>query len=474
MQKCETAPQKFKRPLKTKQIKDDSSLIGETITLKGWVRTIREQKTFAFMEVNDGSQISNLQVIIDSSLPNFSEICSKATTGSAVSVTGQVKESPGGKQAVEIGATQVEIVGETNSDYLLQKKRHSFEFLRTIAHLRPRTNTLGAVTRMRNSLAYATHNFFQERDFLWIHTPLITASDCEGHGEMFTVTTLDIDNPPRDDDKRVDYTKDFFGKKTYLTNSGQLNVEAYAMAMRDTYTFGPTFRAENSNTSRHLAEFWMIEPEIAFATLEDNMNLAEDYLRHTLNHVFDKNSEDLEFFDKFIEKGLIDRLRAVVETPAARVTYTEAIDILLKSGKKFEFPVAWGNDLASEHERFLTEEHFKSPVFVYNWPKSIKPFYMRANDDGKTVQAMDLLVPLSGELMGGSAREERPDVLEAVLKANDFDFDTYGWFLDLRKYGTAPHAGFGVGFERLIQYTTGMENIRDVIPFPRYPGHADF
>ncbi len=474
MQRREPRTEKFTRPIKTKALKDDPSMIGEEATVKGWVRTIRNQKTFAFIELNDGSQLSNLQIVVDPSLENYEEIIERATTGAAISVTGEIKKSPGDKQAVEMHASKIVILGEVDPDYQLQKKRHSFEFLRTIAHLRPRTNTFGAVTRIRNSLAYATHSFFQQRGFSWINTPLITGSDCEGHGEMFAVTTLDLNKLPKNPDGSVDYTKDFFGKPSYLTVSGQLNVEAYAMAMCDTYTFGPTFRAENSNTSRHLAEFWMIEPEIAFATLEDNMNLAEDYLYHVIDHVFQNNSEDLEFFDQFVEKGLIDRLRHLLESPPVRITYTEAIKILLDSGKKFEFPVSWGCDLQSEHERFLTEVHFKSPVFVYNYPTAIKSFYMRRNEDGKTVSAMDLLVPVTGELMGGSAREERYDVLTKIIKEKKFDLETYGWFLELRKYGTAPHAGFGVGFERLIQYTTGMENIRDVIPFPRYPGHADF
>ncbi len=474
MQKCEPRVKKFSRTIKTKALKEDPSLIGEKVTVKGWVRTLRNQKTFAFIELNDGSQLSNLQIIADSSLANFDEIVEKATTGAAISVTGELKESPGDKQAVEVHASIIVVLGDVAPDYQLQKKRHSFEFLRTLAHLRPRTNTFGAVTRVRNSLAYATHNFFQERGFSWIHTPLITSSDCEGHGEMFAVTTLDLGKLPKTPEGAVDYSKDFFGKPAFLTVSGQLNVEAYAMAMSDTYTFGPTFRAENSNTSRHLAEFWMIEPEIAFATLEDNMNLAEDYLHHVVDHLFQNNTEDLEFFDQFVEKGLIERLKHFLESPPVRISYTDAIQILLQSGKKFEFPVSWGCDLQSEHERFLTETHFKSPVFVYNYPTAIKSFYMRRNEDGKTVAAMDLLVPVTGELMGGSAREERYDVLMKILKEKNFDFDTYGWFLELRKYGTAPHAGFGVGFERLIQYTTGMENIRDVIPFPRYPGHADF
>ena len=469
MQKCETH-----RRLKTKEIKERPDLIGSEVIIKGWVRTLREQKSFAFMEVNDGSQLSNLQVILEETLPHCSDIVAKAQTGASVSVKGILAKSPGDKQSVEIKATAVKVLGDAPADYPLQKKRHSFEFLRTIAHLRPRSNTFGAVTRLRNSLAFATHNFFQNRGFLWIHTPIITSSDCEGHGEMFTVTSFDLNNPPKTEKGKVDFSQDFFARQAYLTVSGQLNAEAYATALSDTYTFGPTFRAENSNTSRHLAEFWMIEPEVAFADLEDNMSLASDFLHHLIGHIFQHNSEDLEFFDQFVEKGLIQRLKHVLETKPVRLSYTDAIDILIKSKKDFQYKVEWGIDLQSEHERFLTEVHFKSPVIVYNYPKSIKSFYMRQNDDGKTVAAMDLLVPVTGELIGGSAREERLDVLEKTLKERHFNLETYQWFVDLRKYGSVPHAGFGLGFERLIQYTSGMENIRDVIPFPRYPGHAEF
>lgn len=468
MPECDKVTASFSRPITLKALKEDPSLVGTIVTAKGWIRTLREQKTFTFIEINDGSQLSNLQIILDPTLDNYAEILSTASTGAAVLIKGELKESPGGKQSVEVHATECRLIGASHPDYPLQKKRHSFEFLRTIAHLRPRSNTIGAVMRVRNSLAYATHRFFQQHGFSWIHTPLITAADCEGGGEMFTVTTLQLEKSP------VDYSEDFFGKQAYLTVSGQLNAEAYALALRDVYTFGPTFRAENSHTSRHLAEFWMIEPEMAFADLNDNMDLAQAYLHYLLSYVLEHNSEDLEFFDKFIEEGLIARLKHVLETPPVRISYTEAINILLDSKQKFSFPIYWGADLQSEHERFLTEQHFKSPVFVYDYPKAIKAFYMRRNDDGKTVGAMDLLVPVVGELIGGSAREERPEVLEAVLQEHKLDRANYEWFFDLRKYGTAPHAGFGLGFERLVQYVTGMDNIRDVIPFPRYPGHVEF
>lgn len=452
--------------LKTKEARDPE-LIGSPVTIKGWIRTVRAQKAFTFIEVNDGSQLSNMQVILESSIENYEELLQSLQTGAAVSVTGLLVESPGANQKTEIKATEIKVLGEAPNDYVLQKKRHSFEFLRTIAHLRPRTNTLGAVMRVRNSLAFATHQFFQERGFYYIHTPIITGLDCEGAGEMFTVTTLDLE-------KKVDFSQDFFGKRAYLTVSGQLNGESYAMALSDIYTFGPTFRAENSNTSRHLAEFWMIEPEMAFADLSDDMDLAEDYLKYLIRSILKTNMEDLEFFDKFIENGLISRLEHVEKTPSQRLSYTDAIQILLKSGRKFEFDVSWGIDLQSEHERFLTETHFKSPVIVYNYPKEIKAFYMRNNDDEKTVAAMDLLVPGIGELIGGSQREERFDLLTEKMKQSRLDPFTYEWYLDLRKYGGTPHAGFGLGFERLVQYCTGMENIRDVIPFPRYPNHAEF
>lgn len=463
-----------KHRLKTKEVFSDETLIGSDVLIKGWVRTIRSQKSFAFMEINDGSQLSNLQVVIDQSIENYQDLLDNIQTGAAVSVLGTLEKSPGEKQSVEIKAKEVRIVGPAPSDFILQKKRHSFEFLRTIAHLRPRTNTFGAVARVRNSLAFATHKFFQERGFVYLHSPIITAIDCEGAGEQFTVTSFNLNNPPRAKDKSVDFKDDFFGQQAYLTVSGQLNAETYAQALSDVYTFGPTFRAENSNTSRHLAEFWMIEPEIAFADLTDDMNLAEDFLKFMISYALEHNTEDLTFFDSFIEKGLIDRLKAVAETPCVRLPYSDAITILEKCGQKFEFPVKWGLDLQSEHERFLTEKHFKGPVIVYNYPEAIKPLYMRKNDDGKTVAAMDLLVPVTGELIGGSQREERLSVLEDNIKKRDMQPAVLDWYLDLRRFGSTPHAGFGMGFDRLVQYTTGMENIRDVIPFPRYPNHVQF
>lgn len=462
------------RKYRTKAIKESPELVGEKVTICGWVRTHRSQKTFSFVELNDGSEVSNLQVIIDHKLPGYEGILERLSTGSAISVTGTVTESPGQGQSVEIVAEIFKIVGEAPSDYILQKKRHSFEFLRTIAHLRPRTNTFGAVSRVRSQMAYATHTFFQEKNFAYVQTPIITASDCEGAGEMFSVSTLDKNNPPKTEEGKIDFSEDFFGREAFLTVSGQLNGEAYAQAMRDIYTFGPTFRAENSNTSRHLAEFWMIEPEIAFADLEDDMNLAEEYLKYLVKHALDNCASDIEFFTKFIDKTLKERLELVLERPCVRLSYTDAIEVLKKSGKKFEFPVSWGTDLQSEHERYLCEEHFKGPVILYNYPKEIKPFYMRKNDDNKTVAAMDLLVPGVGELIGGSQREERLDVLLANMKEHDLDEETYNWYVDLRRYGSTPHAGFGLGFERLVQYVTGMENIRDIIAFPRYPRHADY
>lgn len=454
---------------------DVSSFVGKEITIKGWVRTVRNQKTFTFVEVNDGSTLSNFQVVLSSDLKNYEVLLKQLATGASVAVTGTIVKSPGGNQALEMQAQDVVVIGECDPEtYLLQKKRHSLEFLRSIAHLRPRTNTIGAVMRVRNALAYATHQFFQERGFMHVHTPIITASDCEGAGQMFRVTTLDIDKPPRLKDGSVDLSKDFFGQPAYLTVSGQLNGEIFACAFSDIYTFGPTFRAENSNTSRHLAEFWMIEPEMAFADIVDNMDSAEAYLKYVLKYVLENCIEDLEFFDKFISNGLIERLQQVVETPFERLTYTKAIDILEKCGKSFEYPVSWGTDLQSEHERYLAEEHFKKPVILTDYPSKIKSFYMRENDDGKTVAAMDILVPKIGELVGGSQREERLDRLMEKIKENNLKPEDYWWYLELRKYGSVPHAGYGVGFERLIQFATGMENIRDVIPFPRYPGKADF
>jgi asparaginyl-tRNA synthetase len=458
---------------KVKEIKTGE--VGKQYTVKGWVRTIRSSKTFSFLEVNDGSTLSNLQVIIDATLPKYEETIDKISTGAAVAVTGTLVESPGKGQAVEIKAEKVEVVGTCDAEnYPLQKKRHSFEFLRTIAHLRPRTNTIGAVTRVRNALSFATHKFFNERGFLYINTPILTSSDCEGAGEMFRATTFDLNKLPKTEKGLVDDTKDFFEKPVALTVSGQLNVESFACALSDVYTFGPTFRAENSNTSRHLAEFWMIEPELAFADINDDMDCAEEYIKYLLEYVLENCKEDMEFLNKFIEKGLIARLEHVVKSSFERLTYTDAITILEKAEKKFEFPVKWGTDLQSEHERYLAEEHFKKPVILFDYPKDIKAFYMRMNDDNKTVAAMDILVAGIGELVGGSQREERLEFLEKRMDELDLPKDTYWWYLELRKYGSVPHAGFGLGFERMVQFVTGMENIRDVIPFPRYPGHADF
>lgn len=466
--------------MKIKQLKHPEpgkpSLIGTDVQIKGWVRTVRNQKTFAFVEVNDGSTLSNFQVVVHAELTNFQKIMNQLTTGVSVAMSGTLVESPGENQQIELHAKEVTVIGTCDPEvYPLQKKRHSFEFLRSIAHLRPRTNTLGAVARVRNALSYATHIFFQQRGFLYIHTPIITGADCEGAGKMFQVTTLDLDNPARNKETgKVDYTKDFFAKPTFLTVSGQLNAEIYACSLSDVYTFGPTFRAENSNTSRHLAEFWMIEPEMAFADINDNMDCAEAYIKFILNFVLQNCTEDLQFFDKFVSEGLIKRLQHVAETPFERATYTYAVRILEKSNKTFEYPVSWGADLQSEHERFLAEEYFQKPVILIDYPKNIKAFYMRANEDDKTVAAMDILVPKIGEIVGGSQREERLDCLTAKIKENNLHAEDYWWYLELRKYGSVPHAGFGAGFERIIQFATGMENIRDVIPFPRFPGKAEF
>jgi asparaginyl-tRNA synthetase len=448
---------------------------GSEITVKGWVRTVRNQKTFSFIEINDGSTLSNFQIIANPDLPHYDTLTSDLTTGVSIAVTGILVESPGEKQDLELQAKKIDIIGKCNpEEYPLQKKRHSFEFLRTIAHLRPRTNTIGAVARLRNALAFATHKFFQERSFLYLNAPIITGSDCEGAGEMFRVTTLDLDKPPRDATGKIDNTQDFFGKPTFLTVSGQLEGEIYASALSDIYTFGPTFRAENSNTTRHLAEFWMIEPEMAFADINDNMDNAESYLKYVLKHAMENCPEDMQFFDKYVSPGLLDRLKMIVETPFERATYSYAVRVLEKAGKAFEYPVKWGLDLQSEHERYLAEEYFGKPVIITDYPKEIKSFYMRANDDGKTVAAMDVLVPKIGEIIGGSQREERFDHLERKIKENGLSLDDYWWYLELRKYGSVPHAGYGVGFERLVQFASGMENIRDVIPFPRYPGKAEF
>lgn len=442
--------------------KDAAPLVGKTVSVAGWIRTVRDQKSFAFIELNDGSTLSNLQVIADGSMPGYSDLLPTLTTGASLSVTGQLVESPGKNQALELKAAEIRILGVCDpARYPLQKKRHSFEYLRTIAHLRPRTNTQGAVLRVRSALAFATHLFFHQRGFLYVHTPIITGSDCEGGGEMFRIAPLEN-------------SEDFFGKPTYLTVSGQLEGEILATALSDVYTFGPTFRAENSNTSRHLAEFWMIEPEMAFADLKTNMECAESYLKFCVRYVLEHCKEDLEFFDKFIENGLIARLQMVASSPFAHIPYTEAVQILEKAPKQFVFPVAWGVDLQSEHERYLAEEYCKKPVILTDYPAQIKAFYMRSNPDGKTVAAMDVLVPKIGEIIGGSQREERLDILEQKISDFGLKREDYWWYLELREFGTVPHAGFGLGFERLVLFATGMENIRDIIPFPRFPGHAEF
>ena len=443
------------------------------LKVAGWVRTVRDSKTFGFIELNDGTFFKSLQIVFEDGLDNFKEIA-KLGVGSAIIVEGNLVLTPNQKQPFELKATSIEVEGESPADYPLQKKRHSFEFLRQIAHLRPRTNTFGAVFRVRSLASYAIHKFFQERNFVYAHTPLITASDCEGAGEMFRVTTLDPVNPPKNDQGEVDFKEDFFGKMASLTVSGQLSAETFAMAFRDVYTFGPTFRAEKSNTPRHAAEFWMIEPEIAFADLEDDMRLAEDMVKYVINYVMENAKEEMTFFNQFVDKGIIDRLNLVATSDFGRVTYTEAIKILENCGKQFEYPVFWGCDLQTEHERYLTEEHFKKPVFVTDYPKEIKAFYMRLNEDQKTVAAMDLLVPGIGELIGGSQREERLDVLLERMNELGLEEKDYWWYLDLRRFGGTRHAGFGLGFERLVMYLTGMTNIRDVIPYPRTTGQADF
>jgi len=448
---------------------------GATVTVAGWVRTRRDSKGgFSFLEINDGSSFSGLQVIAPGDLPNYEADVLRLTIGSAVSVTGELVESPGAGQRLEIKASTVKVYGFADPEsYPLQKKRISFERLREIAHLRPRTNTFGAVARVRNELASATHRFFQERDFLYLHAPVITASDAEGAGEMFRVTTIDPARPPTADGA-VDWGEDFFGRPTFLTVSGQLEAETYALALDRVYTFGPTFRAENSNTRRHLAEFWMIEPEMAFADLSDNADLAEHYVKALFRSVLDGCEEDLAFFDRWVEQGLVERLSSIADSEFARITYTEAIELLERSGADFEFPVAWGADLQSEHERYLTEVAIGRPVIVTDFPFSIKAFYMRRNDDDRTVAAMDVLLPGVGEIIGGSQREERLDVLEDSIRLKGLDPSLYWWYLDLRRFGSAPHAGFGLGFERVVQFCTGMQNIRDVIPYPRTPKSADF
>ena len=436
------------------------------VTIGGWVRSNRNSKNFGFIVVNDGTFFEPSQVVYGNGLDNYDEV-GKINVGAAIIVRGTLVLTPDAKQPFEIQAAEVTVEGASTPDYPLQKKRHTFEYLRTISHLRPRTNTFEAVFRVRSLCAYAIHKFFQERDFVYVHTPLITGSDCEGAGEMFQVTTLDLNNLPMTEDGKVDFSKDFFNKPTNLTVSGQLNGETYAMAFKNIYTFGPTFRAENSNTTRHAAEFWMIEPEIAFADLEDDMMLAESMLKYVINYVLENAPEEMAFFNNFVDKGLLDRLRNVVENDFARVTYTEAIDILSKHNDKFDYKVSWGCDLQTEHERYLTEQIYKRPVFVTDYPKEIKAFYMKLNDDGKTVAAVDCLVPGIGEIIGGSQREDDYDKLLARINELGLSEDDYKFYLDLRKYGSARHAGFGLGFERCVMYLTGMGNIRDVIPFPR-------
>jgi asparaginyl-tRNA synthetase len=447
--------------------------IGREVTLNGWIRTRRDSKGgFSFLELNDGSSFGNIQIIAESSLPNYENEVKKLTAGCSISVTGEVRKSPAQGQETEVQARSVTVSGWADSEsYPLQKKRHSFEFLRTMAHLRPRTNTFGAVARVRNCVCRSIHDFFQEQGFLYVHPPIITASDCEGAGQMFKVTTLDLAKLPREG---PDFTGDFFGRPTYLTVSGQLEAEIFASSLGKVYTFGPTFRAENSNTSRHLAEFWMVEPEMAFYDLNDNMDLAEAFLKRIMRDVLERCREDMEFFRERIEPTAVSTLEGIINSRFLRLSYTDAIEVLEKSGEKFEFPVSWGKDLQAEHERYLTEQKFKCPVILYNYPASIKPFYMRVNDDGRTVRAMDVLVPRVGEIIGGSQREERLDVLERRMQEQNLNPKDYWWYLDLRRYGTVPHSGFGLGLERTVQFVTGMGNIRDVIPFPRTPGNAEF
>ena len=450
---------------------------GTPITIQGWVRTRRDSKAgFSFIQVNDGSSLANLQIVADQALPGYTEQVLHLTTGCAIRCHGTLVESKGRGQSFELQAAELEVLGwvENPDTYPVQPKRHSFEFLRTVAHLRPRTNTFGAITRIRHTAAKAIHDYFDRNGFYWVNTPIITSSDAEGAGELFRVSTLDLSNLPITEQGTIDYDKDFFGREAFLTVSGQLNVEAFCLAMSKVYTFGPTFRAENSNTARHLAEFWMIEPEIAFANLEDLSELAEDFLKSVFSDVLQRHPEDMAFFAERIEPTAVTRLEKLIESPFVRMDYAEAIRILQNSGRKFEFKPEWGLDLQTEHERYLTEQHCQAPVIVMNYPDEIKAFYMRLNDDEKTVAAMDVLAPGIGEIIGGSQREERLDVLTRRMQEHDVQLEDYDWFLDLRRYGTVPHAGFGLGFERLLNYITGMSNIRDVIPYPRTPGNAPF
>ncbi len=453
---------------------DQQTLGGQTVTVCGWARTIRDMKTFGFIELNDGSCFKNLQVVMDANvLSNYREIAAQ-NVGAALIVRGTVVLTPDAKQPLEVKAASIAVEGPSAPDYPLQKKRHSVEFLRTIQHLRPRTNLFSAAFRVRSAAAHAIHCFFQDRGFVYVHTPIITASDCEGAGEMFQVTTLDLDNVPKTPDGKVDYTQDFFGRKTSLTVSGQLNAENFAMAFGNVYTFGPTFRAENSNTQRHAAEFWMVEPEMAFADLGDYMDTAEAMIKYIINYVMEKCPDEMNFFNSFVDKGLKERLEHVASSDFGRVSYTEAVELLKKSGQKFDYPVEWGIDLQTEHERYLTEQIFKRPVFVTDYPKEIKAFYMRMNDDGRTVAAADCLVPGIGEIIGGSQREERLDVLEGRIKELGMDPEDYKYYCDLRRYGSCRHAGYGLGFERMVMYLTGINNIRDVELHPRTVGNAEF
>jgi asparaginyl-tRNA synthetase len=453
--------------------RETENFFNKSVKISGWVRTVRDSKSFGFVEINDGTFFKNIQIVFDENLENFKDI-TKIAISSSLSVEGTVVPTPESKQPFEIKATKIVVEGKSSSDYPLQKKRHSLEYLRTIAHLRPRSNTFSAVFRVRSVAAFAVHKFFQEKGFVYANTPIITGSDCEGAGEMFRLTTLDLNNVAKDENGKIDFSKDFFGKEANLTVSGQLSAETLALAFRNVYTFGPTFRAENSNTARHAAEFWMIEPEMAFAELKDYMDVAEDLVKYVIKYVLANAPEEMEFFNSFVDKGLFNRLDNVASSDFGRISYTEAVDILKKCGEEFQYPVEWGIDLQTEHERYLTEKVFKKPIFVTDYPKDIKAFYMRINEDGKTVAAADLLVPGIGEIVGGSQREERLDVLEKRIEEMGLNKADYWWYLELRKYGETKHSGFGLGFERILMYLTGMSNIRDVIPFPRTTGSAEF
>ena len=463
----------FKKVLVKDLYRDVNSYVGDIVEVSGWVKTVRDSKSFGFIELNDGSFFQNVQIVFDTGLGNFENI-RKLSISSSIIVVGEVVKTENAKQPFEIKANNIDIVNVADSDYPLQKKRHSFEYLRTVSHLRPRTNTFNAVFRVRSVLSFAIHKFFNERGFVYVHTPIITGSDCEGAGEMFQVTTLDVENAPKNADGSIDYSQDFFGKQAHLTVSGQLDVETYAHAFRNVYTFGPTFRAENSNTVKHAAEFWMIEPEICFADLNDDMNLAEDMIKYIISYVLENAPEEMEFFDKFIAPGLLERLNHVINSDFGRITYTDAIKELEKNNDNFEYKVSWGTDIQTEHERYLSEVVFGKPVFVTDYPKEIKAFYMKQNPDGKTVAATDLLVPGIGELIGGSQRQDDIEKLKARIKELGLKEEDYWWYLDLRRFGSSEHAGFGLGFERMMMYLTGMQNIRDVIPFPRTPKNCEF